>query len=56
MRELRCKDAGFDCDAVVQGETDDDVFAQVAPHVKDVHAMEATPELREQLSPLVHDA
>jgi predicted XRE-type DNA-binding protein len=37
-------------------ESDDDVFAQVGPHVKDVHGIDATLELREQLAPLVHDA
>ena len=31
MRELKCRDAGFDCDTVVRGETDEAVFAQAAP-------------------------
>ena len=56
MRELHCKDAGFDCDAVVRGDSDEDVLAQVAPHAKDVHSLDVTPELRDQLAGLIHDA
>ena len=56
MRELRCRDAGFDCDAVVQGESDDAVFAQAAPHVEQVHGGQVTPEMKQQLAGLIHDA
>src|SRR4051794_19898712 len=56
MRELRCRDAGFDCDAVVQGESDDAVFAQAAPHAEQVHGLTVTPELQQQLAGLIHDA
>jgi predicted small metal-binding protein len=38
-RELRCRDAGFDCDAVVRAESDDEVMAQATEHVRDVHGM-----------------
>jgi predicted small metal-binding protein len=38
-RELNCRDAGFDCGAVVSAETDDEVMAQAAAHVRDVHGM-----------------
>jgi predicted small metal-binding protein len=38
-RELRCRDVGPDCDAVVVAENDDEVLAQVADHVKSVHGM-----------------
>jgi predicted small metal-binding protein len=56
MRELRCRDAGFDCDAVVQGETDAEVFSQAGPHARDVHGLNPTPELQQQLAGLIHDA
>jgi len=56
MRELRCRDAGFDCDAVVQGESDNEVFAQAAPHAEQVHGLTVTPELQQQLAGLIHDA
>ena len=56
MRELRCRDAGFDCDAVVQGESDDEIFAQAGTHAKQEHGVEVTPELQQQLAGLIHDA
>ncbi len=45
MKELKCRDAGFDCDAVVHGESVDEVMAQAGPHAKDVHDVEVTPEM-----------
>lgn len=56
MKELKCRDAGFDCDAVVRGDTTDDVMAQAGPHARDVHGVEVTPELAGQIRTLVHDA
>jgi predicted small metal-binding protein len=56
MKELKCRDAGFDCDAVVHGESVDDVMAQAGPHAKDVHGVEVTPEMAGQLRALVRDA
>lgn len=55
MKELKCRDAGFDCDAVVEGESVDAVLAQVGPHARETHGVELTPEMKEQLSQLVHD-
>jgi predicted small metal-binding protein len=55
MRELRCSDAGFDCDAVIRGESDEEVFAQAAPHAKDVHGVDVTPELQQQLAGLIRE-
>ena len=56
VKELKCRDAGFDCDAVVHGETVDDVMAQVGPHAKEAHGADVTPEMAGQLKTLVHDA
>ncbi len=56
MRELRCRDAGFDCDVVVHGESDDEVFAQAGPHAEQVHGVQVTPEMQQQLAGLIHDA
>ena len=56
MKELRCRDVGFDCDAVVHGDTVDDVMAQVGPHAKEVHGVDVTPETSAQIATLVHDA
>jgi len=56
MKELACGDAGFDCDAVVKGETLEDVMAQVRPHAKEAHDTEVTPEMEQQLAGLVKDS
>ena len=56
MKELKCRDAGFDCDAVVHGETVDDVMAQAGPHAKEAHGLDVTPEVADRIRTLVHDA
>ena len=56
MKELKCRDAGFDCEAVVHGDSADDVMAQVGSHAKEVHGVDVTPDMETQLRGLVHDA
>ena len=56
MKELRCRDVGFDRDAVVHGETVHDVMAQVKPHAKEARGVDVTPETSAQIATLVHDA
>ncbi len=41
---LRCRDVGFDCEAVVQADSQDEVLAQVAAHAREVHGVEEVPE------------
>ncbi len=55
VKELRCRDAGFDCDAVAQGQTTDEVMQQVGPHARDVHHIDVTPDMEHLLSGLVRD-
>jgi predicted small metal-binding protein len=50
---LHCSDAGFDCDAVVQGETADDILAQVRPHASAAHHVSVTPAMEDQLRSLI---
>ena len=56
MRQLKCADAGFECDAVVTGESDEEVLAQVRPHVEEVHGGEVTPEMADQVRGKITDA
>jgi len=54
MKELQCRDIGFDCDAVVRADTEDEVMAQAAEHARDVHGMteideETSTQIREQI-------
>jgi len=37
---VHCRDVGFDCDAVVRAETEEEALAQVAAHAKTVHGLE----------------
>lgn len=53
---LHCRDAGFDCNAVVQGDSAEDVLRQVRPHAAAEHGVQVTPELEKQLTPLIRDA
>ena len=37
MKTLRCRDVGFDCAAVMRGDSDKELLQQAAEHVKTVH-------------------
>jgi predicted small metal-binding protein len=55
MKTLHCADAGFDCKAVVQAETVEEVLAQAAEHAQAAHGVLVTPELAEQIKGLIKD-
>lgn len=52
---LHCRDAGFDCNTVVRGETTQDILRQVRAHARERHQAELTPELEGQVRPLIHE-
>jgi AhpD family alkylhydroperoxidase len=48
-KELRCRDVGADCDYVVRGKTEEEIFRKAAEHATIAHGMnEITPELMEK--------
>jgi len=55
MKTLHCSDAGFDCKAVVKGNTNEEVLQQAAEHARTVHQVEVTPEMAEQLKELIKE-
>ncbi|MHB1447455.1 MAG: DUF1059 domain-containing protein [Acidimicrobiales bacterium] len=55
MKVLHCRDAGFDCDAIVHGATEDEILAQVRPHAAEVHDTVVTPELESGLRTLIKE-
>jgi predicted small metal-binding protein len=55
VKELRCRDIGFECDAVIRGDTMDEVMAQTVPHAKEVHDVDVTPEMAGQIRGLVRE-
>jgi predicted small metal-binding protein len=55
MKTLHCSDAGFDCQAVIQAETDDEVLTQAAEHALTVHRTVVTPEMANQIKGLIKE-
>ncbi len=56
MKVVRCRDVGFDCEGVVQAETEEEVLQQVAAHAKAVHDIETVPpEMVEKVRQVMHD-
>ena len=39
MKELRCRDVGFDCEAVIRAESEQEVMRQAAEHASREHGL-----------------
>ncbi len=55
MKTLHCSDAGFQCNAVVQANTEEEVLQQAAEHARAIHHVEVTPEMAEQIKGLIKE-
>lgn len=55
MKTLRCRDAGFDCEGVIQAATEEEILTQAAAHAQSAHNVQVTSELAEQLKTLIQD-
>jgi predicted small metal-binding protein len=55
MKTLKCRDAGFDCNTVIQANTEEEVLQQAGKHAQDVHGVNVTPEMANQLKTLIKD-
>jgi predicted small metal-binding protein len=53
MKTLHCRDAGFDCEGVIQAANEEEVLRQAAEHAQATHNVQVTPELAEQLKTLI---
>jgi predicted small metal-binding protein len=52
-----CRDVGFDCDAVVRADSDEEVLTQVATHAREVHGLQQIDAATEQkILMQIHDA
>ncbi|MDQ6863672.1 MAG: DUF1059 domain-containing protein [Thermoproteota archaeon] len=52
MSTLTCSDAGFDCAAVIKGDTEDEIMNNVGEHVmkeNNIKAEDMTPELTQKM-------
>jgi predicted small metal-binding protein len=53
---VRCRDVGFDCDGLVQAETEEEALKQVAAHAKAVHNVETvSEEVVKKVRQVMHD-
>jgi predicted small metal-binding protein len=58
MKSLSCRDAGFDCDHVVQAESDYEIFAGSENHLFNAHGMkkqDVIPAFNEKLKSFIKD-
>ena len=56
MKTLSCREAGFDCDYVVNGESDEEIFKKGGEHAMKEHGMkpeDITPEFKQKLKGLI---
>ena len=56
MKTISCREAGFDCDHLVKGETEEDVLKNGAEHAMKVHGMkdeDITPEMKQKIKGLI---
>jgi predicted small metal-binding protein len=57
MRELNCRDVGFDCDEVVRADSDEEVIARAEAHARQVHGLDHIDTDTEQaIRTQIHDA
>mgnify|MGYP006192012885 CR=1 FL=1 len=55
MRTLHCSDAGFDCEGVVVGQSDEEVLQGASKHAREVHGVDPTPEMVEELRYMIRE-
>jgi predicted small metal-binding protein len=56
-KELICRDVGFDCQAIVRADSEEEVMAQAAVHAREVHGLQQIdPETEQKMRMQIHDA
>jgi predicted small metal-binding protein len=56
MKSLTCRDAGFDCAAVIKGDTEDEIMQKAGEHARSEHNIkpeDMTPELQQKIRGLI---
>ena len=57
MKTISCREAGFDCDYIVRGETEEEVLKNGIEHAKSHHNMkeeDITDEMKEKIKGIIH--
>ena len=58
MKTISCREAGFECDHVIKGQTEEEVVKNGAEHAIKEHGMKSedmTSEMKEKIRALVRD-
>jgi predicted small metal-binding protein len=53
MKKLKCRDVGFDCNGEIEAATEEEVLNMATAHALQVHQVDITPEMAEQIKPLI---
>ena len=59
MKTINCREAGFDCDFIVKGETEEEVLKNGMEHAKKDHHMkeeDMTPEMKEKIRGIIRSS
>jgi predicted small metal-binding protein len=59
MKTINCREAGFDCDYVVRGETEEDVMKNGVEHAMKDHGMkeeDITPEMKQKIRGVIRSS
>ena len=59
MKTITCREAGFECDYIVKGETEEEVMKNGAEHAIKDHNMiseDITPEFKEKVRALIRSS
>lgn len=55
MKVLHCRDVGFDCPGIIKADNENEVLQMAAQHASEVHQVQVTPEMAEQIKTLIQD-
>ncbi|HXX98524.1 MAG TPA: DUF1059 domain-containing protein [Candidatus Bathyarchaeia archaeon] len=56
MKTINCREAGFNCDYIVKGETEEEVMKNGVEHAKGAHGLkeeDMTPEMKQKIRGLI---
>ena len=55
-KAVNCRDVGFDCEGVVEAETEGETLELVAAHAKDAHGVEeVTPDIVAKVQSVIYE-
>ena len=56
-KRVHCRDVGFDCDGVVEANTEAELLQKVAQHAKEAHGLEeVTPEVVAKVKSVIKES